>query len=89
MEINHICRIGHEAVIVPQNKEGLIMTFTPIDARKLDIPRTDNLLVQLNIKNYILKRVLIDPAANVSILYKEAFIKRVTSRQRSISLHIL
>lgn len=45
------------------------MTFGPTDFKKVDMPHTDNLIVRLNIGNCILLRVLIDLAADVSILY--------------------
>lgn len=61
--------------MVPQSKEGLVMTFGPIDAKKVDLPHSDNLINRLNIGNCILKRVLIDSDAGVSIMYMGDFLE--------------
>lgn len=75
VEINRICHIGNEPVVVPQSKEGLVVAFGPTDARKVYLPHNDNLIIWLNVGNCILKRVLIVPTTDISILYKGAFLK--------------
>lgn len=49
------------------------MTFRSIDARKVNMPYIDNLVVHLNIGICILERVLVDPVADMLILYNRAF----------------
>lgn len=67
--------MGYDEIITPRGKEGLVMTFGLVDAKKVDMLYTDNLILCLNIANYILKIVLNDLAADVSILYKAYFIE--------------
>lgn len=53
----------------------MFMIFRLVDANEVDLLHSDNLIVRLNVRNCTLKRVFIDPAIDVSILYKEAFLK--------------
>lgn len=47
--------------------------FGPKDAEKAYIPYYDNLIDMLNIVNYILNRVLIDPAVSISLQYVKSY----------------
>lgn len=49
------------------------MIFGTVDAKKMEFPHTDNLVVCLNITNCILWCVLIDLTTDVSIMYTQVF----------------
>lgn len=74
-KVNYTCCIVQEVIIVPQSKEGLVKTFRLTNTRKVEMLHNVDLIVRLNIRNYILKRVFIYPAADVSIMYKRDFSK--------------
>ena len=73
IEINKISKVDFDARIRPQNTEGVVITFGPTDATRVEPRYSQNLIVQLNIHNYLIHQVLIDPAADISILYFQAF----------------
>lgn len=62
-------------MITPQSKEVLIVNFGLVDAKKVDMPHIDNLIIHLYIAKYMLKSVFIDQVVNVSILYKACLIE--------------
>lgn len=64
--------MGYDAIITINN-EGLVMTFGLIDSRKVDMTHTDNLITPISINYSFLMRVLVNPMADVSILYGEFF----------------
>lgn len=68
-----IYKVGYDAIVTPQSKYGLVMTFSPPDTTKVEMLHCDNLIVHLNIRNSLLMRVFIDPTTSVSILYGIAF----------------
>lgn len=43
-----------------------------MDVEKVHLPHTDNLIARLNIANFILKHIMIDPTSNVSLLFSKA-----------------
>lgn len=60
--INIVTKLDYNLVITSQHIVGCLLSFDPKDAKKVHMINVDNLIVRLNITNYILKHALIDQA---------------------------
>lgn len=73
MVINTVSKIDYNPIVTPRTTSVHLISFGPKDANKVHLPHDNNLIVQQNIGNCILKRVLIDPTADVLFMYIGAF----------------
>ncbi|XP_028117257.1 uncharacterized protein LOC114314927 [Camellia sinensis] len=56
-----------------KTKEKYILTFSSKDSERVQVPHNDALVVTLRVKNFDVKRILIDQGSSVEIMYYDAF----------------
>ncbi|XP_028092236.1 uncharacterized protein LOC114292474 [Camellia sinensis] len=72
------------AVMKGKTEEKDILTFSSRDLERIQMPHNDALMVTLRVKDFDIKRILIDQGSSVEIMYYDAF-KRMKLEDKDLA----